>query len=72
MKRGVNETFFVKTFHVLAVFLYAVLFCTSVFITGVNRKDRLDEYIILEHNSVFRMILITAVFLGGYTAWHAV
>lgn len=66
MKRGVNETFFVKTFHVLAVFLYAVLFCTSVFITGVNRKGRLDdEYIILEHNSVFRMILIAAVFGGG-------
>lgn len=65
MKKGINELFFSRTFHVLAVLLYAILFCTSLFITGVNREDKIDEYIIIEHNSVFRIILITAVFCGA-------
>lgn len=65
LKRKIGETFFVKAFHIMAMLLYAALFCTSMFITGVNREDRVDEYIIIEHNSVWRTILIIAVFGGA-------
>lgn len=62
MLKSIKETFFPKTFHILAFLLYAVLFCTSLFITGVNRKDRLDEFIILENTSFLRMLLIILTF----------
>ena len=65
MKVRSIDRFFVRSFHVMAVALYAVLFAVSVFITGVNREDRADEYIILEQNSAFRIILITLVFGGA-------
>lgn len=65
MKRKINEAFFAKVFHIMAMLLYAALFCTSVFITGVNREDRADEFIIIEYNSVWRMILIIVVFGGA-------
>ena len=65
MKKIISETFCVRIFHVMAMLLYAVLFCTSVFIIGVNREDRADEYIIIEHNLVWRMILIIVVFGGA-------
>lgn len=62
MKNRIGETFCVKMFHILAILLYAILFCTSVFITGVNRQDRADEFIIIEHNSALRIILTAVTF----------
>ena len=64
MKRIISETLFVRFFHVIVMLLYVVLFFTSVFITGVNREDRADEFIIIEHNLFWRMILIIVVFGG--------
>lgn len=62
MNRKNTEEFLVRTFHILATILYLVLFITSLFITGVNREDRANEFIIIEHNSILRIMLIIVVF----------
>ncbi len=62
MRQMNRENFFAGTFHVFALLFYAGLFLTSIFITGVNRPDRRNEYIVLEHHSMWRLLLITAVF----------
>lgn len=64
MRNFLKEQSLTRLFHVLALILFAFLFCTGIFITGSNSDDIHDEYIYLEKNSPLQMILICAVFLA--------
>jgi len=65
MKYDKMEKGLTGIFHFIATIFFALLFCVSLFITGVNKEGGADEYIIIEHNSPLRMLIILSVFLGG-------
>lgn len=63
MRNLIKERNLTIIFHTLAMILFAFLFCTSIFITGSNSDDFRDEYIYIERNSPWQMLLIIVLFL---------
>ena len=63
MRNLIKEQSLTRVFHILALILFAFLFCTSIFITGNNSDDIHDEYIYIERNSPLRMLLLFVFFL---------
>lgn len=63
MRNLIRERRLTIVFHILALILFAFLFCTSIFITGNNSDYIRDEYIYIEKNSPLKMLLIIVTFL---------